>query len=105
MAAVLSGCRAAPPTPGWTPAVLTPDQLDLLGQMVDRIIPATDTPEANAYIRAQRAESATRRAQRVCDRRSVHDVHRMPKNPSLTYMALTARACDYAVEASKRMEL
>ena len=27
------------------------------------------------------------------------------QNPSLTYMALTARACDYAVAAMKRMEL
>ncbi len=27
------------------------------------------------------------------------------QNPSLTYMALTARACDYAVEATKRGEL
>jgi choline dehydrogenase-like flavoprotein len=27
------------------------------------------------------------------------------QNPSLTYMALTARACDYAVEASRRGEL
>ena len=27
------------------------------------------------------------------------------QNPSLTYMALTTRACDYAVEAIKRMEL
>jgi choline dehydrogenase-like flavoprotein len=26
-------------------------------------------------------------------------------NPSLTYMALTARACDYAVEQMKRREL
>ncbi len=28
-----------------------------------------------------------------------------PQNPSLTYMALTARACDYAVKALKRGEL
>ena len=28
-----------------------------------------------------------------------------PQNPSLTYMALTARACRYAVEALKRGEL
>jgi len=27
------------------------------------------------------------------------------QNPSLTYMALTARACDYAIEAMRRMEL
>jgi hypothetical protein len=26
-------------------------------------------------------------------------------NPSLTYMALTARACDYAVQQMKRGEL
>jgi choline dehydrogenase-like flavoprotein len=27
------------------------------------------------------------------------------QNPSITYMALTARACDYAVEQLKRREL
>ena len=27
------------------------------------------------------------------------------QNPSITYMALTARACDFAVEAMKRKEI
>ena len=27
------------------------------------------------------------------------------QNPSLTYMALTARACDYAVRQMRRLEL
>lgn len=47
LAAVLSGCRAEPPGEDWVPKALTPDQLDLLTLLVDRIIPATDTPGAS----------------------------------------------------------
>ncbi len=46
MGAILSGCRAEPPLPTWTPEALSTDQVDLLGVVVDRIIPATDTPGA-----------------------------------------------------------
>lgn len=46
LGAILSGCRAEPPAPEWTPRILTPDQLDLLETLVDRILPATDTPGA-----------------------------------------------------------
>ncbi len=44
--AILSGCRAEPPPPDWAPRALTSDQIDLLDALVDRIIPATDTPGA-----------------------------------------------------------
>jgi hypothetical protein len=47
LAALLSGCRAAPAPEGWTPAVLTPARLDVLTAVVDVIIPATDTPGAS----------------------------------------------------------
>lgn len=43
LSAILSGCRAEP---DWTPQVLTPAQANLVGAMVDVIIPATDTPGA-----------------------------------------------------------
>lgn len=44
--AILSGCRAEPAPAGWTPEALTTDQVDLLGTLVDLIIPPTDTPGA-----------------------------------------------------------
>ncbi len=44
--AIFSGCRAEPPPPSWIPQTLTTDQADLLGILVDRIIPTTDTPGA-----------------------------------------------------------
>lgn len=47
VAALLSGCRAAPPPAEWTPAVLTPQQLDVLTVAVDVILPRTDTPGAS----------------------------------------------------------
>ncbi len=46
MGAILSGCRAEPAPAAWTPEALTTDQVDLLGTLVDLIIPATDTPGA-----------------------------------------------------------
>lgn len=46
VSAVLSGVRAEPAPPGWTPRALTPRQAELLGLLVDRIIPPTDTPGA-----------------------------------------------------------
>ena len=46
LAALLSGCEASSPPSGWTPAALTQPQLDVLTVVVDRIIPATDTPGA-----------------------------------------------------------
>jgi len=46
-AALLSGCRAEPPLPGWAPEVLSQMQLDVLTAVVDRIIPTTDTPGAS----------------------------------------------------------
>lgn len=46
LAALLSGCEAAPPPVDWTPTALTGEQYDLLTAMVDRIIPTTDTPGA-----------------------------------------------------------
>ena len=47
LSALLSGCTADAPPPGWTPQVLSGDQLNLLTTLVDRIIPATDTPGAS----------------------------------------------------------
>lgn len=47
MGAILAGCRAEPAPPTWTPRSLTTEQADLLGILVDRIIPSTDTPGAN----------------------------------------------------------
>lgn len=46
LGAILSGCRAQAQLPEWTPQALTTDQLELLELLVDRIIPATDTPGA-----------------------------------------------------------
>ena len=45
--ALLSGCRAEPPAPTWTPEVLSPVQLDVLSAVVDAVIPRTDTPGAS----------------------------------------------------------
>lgn len=46
MGAILSGCRAEPPTSDWTPQALSNEQLEFLEVLVDRIVPATDTPGA-----------------------------------------------------------
>ncbi len=46
LSAILSGCRARPATAAWTPQALTTEQAELLGTLVDLIIPATDTPAA-----------------------------------------------------------
>jgi len=46
LSAILSGCRAQPATAAWTPQALTTEQAELLGTLVDLIIPATDTPGA-----------------------------------------------------------
>ena len=48
LSAVLAGCRAEAPGASWTPRVLGPSGADLLTIIVDRIIPATDTPGASA---------------------------------------------------------
>ena len=53
---------------------------------------------------AERAQPGVGRAERVRHRRLVHDVGRVP-NPSLTYMALTARAADFAVNELNRRNL
>lgn len=49
VAALLSGCRVAPPAAAgaWSPAVLSGEQLDVLTVVVDRILPRTDTPGAS----------------------------------------------------------
>jgi hypothetical protein len=47
LGALLSGCRARSVPADWSPTALDPDQLDLVGVIVDRIIPATDTPGAS----------------------------------------------------------
>ena len=44
--AILSGCRAESTLAAWTPRALTTKQVDLLGTLVDLIIPNTDTPGA-----------------------------------------------------------
>jgi len=46
VAALLSGCEAAPAPAEWTPAALTDGQLDVLTAVVDLILPRTDTPGA-----------------------------------------------------------
>lgn len=46
MSAVLGGCRAEPATAGWMPRVLTRAQADLVGTLVDLIMPPTQTPGA-----------------------------------------------------------
>ena len=46
VSAVLAGCRARPAGDDWTPAVLDAGQLELVGTLVDLIIPRTDTPGA-----------------------------------------------------------
>jgi hypothetical protein len=46
MGAILSGYRAKAQPPGWIPQTLTTDQAKLVGILVDRIIPTTDTPGA-----------------------------------------------------------
>ncbi len=46
VSAILSGCRADPAHAAWAPESLTVSQADLLGTLVDLIIPATDTPGA-----------------------------------------------------------
>lgn len=46
MSAILFGCRAKPASAAWRPQAIAADQVDLLGALVDLIIPATDTPGA-----------------------------------------------------------
>lgn len=46
MNAILSGCRAEPPTLTQTTRALGVEQSDLLGFVVDQIIPTTETPGA-----------------------------------------------------------
>ena len=44
--AVMSGCQAAPVDPDWSPQYLTRDQANTVAEIVERIIPTTDTPGA-----------------------------------------------------------
>ena len=44
--ALLSGCETPASTPDWAPAALSSGQVDLLGIVVDRILPRTETPGA-----------------------------------------------------------
>jgi hypothetical protein len=44
--AIFAGLRAQPLPPDWIPQTLTAEQADLLGILVERIIPTTDTPGA-----------------------------------------------------------
>lgn len=48
IAAVLAGCEARPADAHWRPRVLDDSQADLIGALVDQIIPQTDTPGARA---------------------------------------------------------
>ena len=43
---MLSGCRATPPGPTFTPQTLIDGDYELVGTLSDIIIPATDTPGA-----------------------------------------------------------
>ena len=45
IAAVMSGCKA-PMDPDWTPTTMTQDEAELVAEVCERIIPATDTPGA-----------------------------------------------------------
>ena len=47
IAALLSGCQAAPGPSEWAPQVLSATQLDLVKAIVDAILPRTDTPGAS----------------------------------------------------------
>jgi len=44
--ALLAGCRAQAPGSDWTPQALSAEQTELVGLLVDRILPTTDTPGA-----------------------------------------------------------
>lgn len=46
IAAVMSGCKATPTDPGWTPVYLSRDDADTIAEVAERILPATDTPGA-----------------------------------------------------------
>lgn len=45
-AGMLAGCRPTPSSTSFVPEAMTPDEFDLIGALVDIIIPATDTPGA-----------------------------------------------------------
>ena len=46
ISAVMSGCKGAPIDTGWTPSHLTKDQINLVAEVAERILPTTDTPGA-----------------------------------------------------------
>ncbi len=46
VAAVMSGCQAAPTDPSWTPLYLKPEEGEMVADVAERIMPATDTPGA-----------------------------------------------------------
>jgi len=46
MTGVLNGCKADPKEVGWQPAFFDNDQIQLVAEMAEQILPATDTPGA-----------------------------------------------------------
>lgn len=46
VAAVMSGCKAAPVDPDWTPTYLSREHANTVAEIAERILPTTDTPGA-----------------------------------------------------------
>ena len=47
---VLNGCKAEPNKVGWQPAFFDKDQIKLVAEMAEQILPATDTPGAKEVL-------------------------------------------------------
>jgi len=68
IAAVMSGCKSAPVDPNWTAGYLDENQISTVAEVVERIIPTTDTPGAkeagvHQFIDAFLQDNATKEEQ------------------------------------------